>query len=336
VPKRSPKLQMQTPDGYPLGFITPAHRTKAEHRAHELADAALRPLAHYGLPLPQLQAGQKVCLYSFWKDDRVVKDVGFVFDRIHQLTGSCVWAGGTNALFSTIAAQRCAGSAPPTKAFLPFTLQNYAMSRHYMGDDSQGEGSMGSTFAKSLTSDGVTEWAKGGNLPSYTDQDGISVTSRDEMKWSSYRNGDLQAVLKLSGAHLLGSAAVCNDVKDIRAANLNGYGVAFACNNYIGNGRVVGTGDNAYVTGYWDGRGGHQQSIHAVWDHPNDGPLYWAQNNWPGSTYPKDPAGGPVCGVWVPEAKVESALKNLDSEVYAYSHLPWFPANPDVLNFASF
>jgi hypothetical protein len=93
---------------------------------------------------------------------------------------------------------------------------------------------------------------------------------------------------------------------------------------------VKGSGTDAYVTGYWDGRGGHQQSVHAKWIHPNDGPLYWVQNNWPGNTYPKDPAGGPTCGCWVTEAKVQAAFR-LDAEVFAISPVNWFPAEPGIV-----
>jgi hypothetical protein len=311
----------------PLGFIRVKDRTQAQHDAH---DQALTHAVAFALPIPTLARGDKVRLFDAWKHPDVVADVGLTFDRIHQQTGSCVWAGGTNALFSTIAAQRLASDAP-TKAFLPFTLPNYAMSRHYMGDDSQGEGSMGSTFARSLTVDGVRAWIGGEDgMPTFTDADGIAVTANTEMAWSSYRNTGLQAQLAADRAHLLGSAAVCQSVADVKAMILNGYGVSFACDDYIGNASVQGSGGDACVVGYWNGRGGHQQSIHAYWEHPTLGPLFWAQNNWPGSTYPRDPAGGPVCGCWVTEAHVDSAMRNLDAEVYGLSHLNWFPAQPNV------
>lgn len=41
------------------------------------------------------------------------------------------------------------------------------------------------------------------------------------------------------------------------------------------------------------------------WDHPNNGPLYLYSNQWPTSTYPKDPAGGGRCCVWTPESEVD-------------------------------
>lgn len=316
---------MATP---PLGWIEPANRTPAMEAAHAQAKGIAKQFA---LPMPALAKGEAVRLFDLWKHPDVVADVGFEFDRIHQVTGSCVWAGGTNALFSTICAQRVA-SDHPTKAFLPFTLHNYAASRHEFGDDGQGEGSMGSTFFHSLDRDGVRAWPDDGSdgLPTYTRPDGIVVGKSAELKWSSYRNPDVKRVIQTTGANTIASVGECRSVEDIRRMVLNGYGVSFACNNYIGNGSVRGGGDKARVMGRWDGRGGHQQSIHAVEEHPDFGPIYLAQNNWPGDTYPVLPTQ-PVCSTWVTEADVKAALR-LDAEVYGLSSLDWFPAQPKLLS----
>lgn len=313
-----------------LGYIPPPQRTQIQHDADAAAKAMM---PRFALPPVQLAKGESIRLFDFWSKPEVVTDMGFVFTRIHQFTGSCVWAGGTNAVVSTITAQRMA-SENPTKAFMPFTLHNYAMSRHYMGDDREGQGSFGSTFAKSLRLDGVRDWPQvpTDNLPDYTMEDGICLNSATEMKWSSYRNPELQSVLAVSKAHLFGATTEAKAVSDIRSLIVNGYGISFACNNYIGNASIQGSGSDACLIGEWDTYGPHQQSIHAYWEHPNFGPLYWAQNSWPGSTYPRDPAGGPVCGCWVKESKVTAAMR-LDAEVFGFSHLDWFPAQPEVLNY---
>lgn len=314
----------------PLGFIRVQDRTQAQHDAH---DEAKTHMVRYSLPAPKLAKGESIRLFDSWKHPDVVADVGLTFSRIHQLTGSCIWAGGSNAVFSSIAMQRLASDAP-TKAFLPFCLGNYAMSRHYMGDDRQGEGSMGSTFAQSLTKDGIRDWNVGDDLPAFTNDDGISVQSAHvEMVWSSVHNPDLNAVLAVSKAHLFGSAGECTTVENISAMVGNGFGVTFASDRFVGHASVVGDGENACVVGKWDSVGGHQQSVHAYWEHPDLGPAYWVQNNWPGNTYPKDPAGGPVCGCWVLEKHVEEAL-TYNAEVYGLSHLSWFPAQPKVLEWS--
>ena len=321
---------MATP---PLGWITPKERTRQQENAHDAACATLT--TKFALAPVTLDKGQKIALYEAWNHPDVVAETGKPFKRVWQKTGSCVWAGASAALYTTIAMQRIAG-VQPTKAFIPFTLHNYAMSRHYFGDDGQGEGSLGSTFWKSLIEDGVRDWPPdpSDNLPDYKiEDDAFSMTRKEELTWSSYRHPGVKEVLETSKVHTIAAAGECKSVEDVLAMITNGYGVSFACNNYVGNGKIKGSGENAYVTGYWDGRGGHQQAILAVWNHPNDGMLYWAQNNWPSSTYPKDPAGGPTCGVWVTEAKVKAAMK-MSGEVYGLSKLKWFPAQPRVLDWS--
>lgn len=312
-----------------LGFITKEKRNQAQNDA---AEAAVKKMKMYTLPVPKLAKGDKFMLSSLWSHPDVVADVGFVFNRFRQLTGSCVGVGGGNGLFSTICAQRVA-SNNPTKAFLPFWLSAYGMSRYYMGASGQGEGSMGSTFAKALEEDGITDWPNGADplkLPDYNTSDGIAVSSQVELQWSSARHPELKALLPITRQHLLGSATPANNVEQIKALILNGYGVSVACSRYIGRGTIVGSGDLAYVRGEWDSNGGHQQSIHGYWEHPNDGPLYLVLNSWPGNQYPKDPAGGPVCSVWVPERKVE-AVYNYGEEIFGFSSLDWFPAQPKIL-----
>lgn len=312
----------------PLGFITKAERTPQQERAHE---RALAMMPRLGLQPPPLKVGGRVCLFNAWRDPAVVADVGLTFNRFRQVTGSCVGAGGGNALFSLGAMQRLL-SAGPTKALLPWWPFDYGKSRLRLGDHSPGEGSLGSTFAAAVRLDGVFDASQQG-LPTFDASDGLALTRQQELAWS---DGDSPTVSKwdsLARTHLVGATAEITDVVGVRAALLNGYPVTFACNNFIGSAHVQGSGADAAVVGSWDGRGGHQQSLHAVWDNPTLGPLYWAQNNWDGNTYPTDPAGGPVCGCWVTEAKVTEAFR-LDAEVYAFSALNWFPAQPKVIDWA--
>lgn len=317
----------------PLGFITPIERTPVQASAHDVAMVEITKVK-FALPVKQLAPGQSIRLFDLWKHADVIADVGFQYARSHQYTGSCVNSGFWNALVTTIASQRVAATNP-TKAFLPFTLHNYAFSRHYMGDDGQGEGSMGSTIAQSYRQDGVRDWPVDTKdvMPEYkySVNDGLTVTSDQEMQWSSYRYRGVAEVAAVSKPHT-GVTAECRTVVDIQAMIQNGYGVTFACNNYIGNASIQGSGADACVVGYWNGRGGHQQSILGIWNHPTLGMLYWVQNNWDAETYPNDPAGGPICGCWVLERRVEEALR-LDSEVFGLSNLLWFPAAPKIVDY---
>lgn len=309
-----------------LGWVGPKDRTKEQEEAH---DKAVRGMPKFVIEGHRSTANMNVRLFDLWSKPEVVADVGFVFPRFHQLTGSCVGAGGGQALFSLISVQRLIADTP-TKAFIPFWPFDYGLSRSRGGMNGQGEGSMGSSFAEAVAKDGVID-ANTAGLPKFENNDGLVLTSRLEMEWSDGRSNTVTSHLEEGRVHPVGTAAQMNGVEDIRAAVGNGYPITFACNNYIGNASVQGSGAEACLIGEWDGRGGHQQSIHAVWDHPTFGPLYWAQNNWPGQSYPKDPAGGPVCGCWVKEAKVSSAMR-MDGEVYALSHLNWFPAQPKLLD----
>ena len=312
----------------PLGFITPAQRTREMEIAHDAAMARIVKLRH-GLAAPDLPKGTKIILTDAWKRPEIVADLGRPYIRELQRTGSCVKVGANNAMCVTIAAQRLV-SDNPIKAFQPFGWHNYAMSRHAIGDDGEGEGSLGSTYADSLTEDGSVDWPQDRSdaLPDYAHEgEHIAVSERDEMTWSSYRNPKLQAVLDKAKANPLGSAAACRTPIDIKAMVLNGYGVTFACNNFVGNASVQGSGSDACVVGSWDSRGGHQQWVFGYCEHPTLGPLYAVGNNWADETYPRDPAGLPSCCCWVKEDKVMAAMK-LDSEVYGLSGQKWFPAQP--------
>jgi len=314
---------MATP---PLGFIRKQDRTPVQQTAHAAAEARM---VRFALPPENVSNGTKVCLYEAWKHPDVVADVGFVFPRFHQLTGSCVGAGGGQALFTLIANQRLLADNP-TVAFLPFWPYDYGKCRANEGDRGQGEGAMGSSFADTVVKNGVLSSAEQG-LPTFQNNDGLVLTNQLEMSWSDGNSRLVTAYDATAKLHPVGAAAPIQDVAGIKAAILNGYPCTFACDNYIGHASLQGSGADAAVVGYWDGSGGHQQSVHAYWQNPTLGPLYWVQNNWPGNTYPSDPAGGPVCGCWVTEAKVTAAFR-LDAEVYALSHLSWFPAQPKVLD----
>jgi hypothetical protein len=315
----------------PLGFITPADRNPAQHAAHAAAEAMM---PRFALAPPVTAGPVKVVLSDFWHAPEVVADTGIDFDRapFHQLTGSCVGAGGGNALYTLICVQRMLNEGA-TKAFVPWWPFNYGRSRLFMGEHGRGEGSMGSTFAKSVREDGVTSAAEAG-LPGFQKRDGYELTSGQEMEWSDGDSRPVIDYLDEAKPHPLGSATPLRSPQDIKAAVLNGYPGTIACNNYIGNASVQGSGDKARVIGHWNGRGGHQQWFFGYEDHPDFGPLYAVGNNWPRGTYPKDPGGLPLVCCWVLEKKVEEMFR-LDAEVYLFSHLPWAPAQPKVLDFSS-
>ena len=319
---------MATP---PLGWIEPKDRDSTLEHAHQTIQASMPKFVVSNLPVPSLAKGDKVSLTKAWSDPNVVKEIGFVFPRFHQLTGSCVGAGGGQALFTLIAVQRTI-AASPTIAKLPYWPLNYGRSRALAGMRGRGEGSMGSFFAKACQEgvvDALNPDAK--QFATFQMNDGLVITSQEEMNWSDGNSNLVMQNVPLAKFHPLGTASELTSVQDIKACILNGYPCTFACDRYIGHGSVKGsTDDTKGVFGKWDSNGGHQQSVHDYWEHPDFGPSYLVLNNWPASSYPTLP-NQPVCSTWVLEADVQAAF-NYHSEVYGLSHLNWFPAQPDILD----
>lgn len=313
----------------PLGWITPALRTQDQNDAHAAAVAAMPAFAVPGFVEPPV--GTKIMLSDFWTKPEVVADCGYTFDRspFHQLTGSCVGAGGGNALWTLIAVQRML-SSDATKAILPFWPFSYGRCRYLEGDRGQGEGAMGSSFASQVHKEGVLDVNEAG-LPAFQNTDGLTLTSHQEMQWSDGGSSLVTHYLPAAKQYPLGTAAPVNSPQDIKVAAVNGYPGTFACDRYIGNAAVKGSGANAALVGKWDGHGGHQQWFFGYWNNPDLGPLYAIGNNWPRSTYPKDPAGLPLVCCWVEEANVQKAF-GYNSEVYAFSHLNWFPQQQDDIS----
>lgn len=240
---------------------------------------------------------------------------------------NCVGAGGGNALMTLICVQASLGNSVPV---LPFWLFDYGRCRYNEGDRGQGEGAMGSSFADTIVKEGVLDANEAG-LPKFDTSDGFTLTSKIEMTWSDGASSTVTKWGTAAAQYPLGSVTPVKSSQDIKALVLNGYPGSFACDNYIGNASVQGSGADAALVGYWDGNGGHQQYFMAYWEHLTLGPLYGIGNNWAGNTYVADPGGLPLCTCWVKEAKVDSAIKNLHSEVYGFGNLKWFPAQPQVL-----
>lgn len=317
---------MATP---PLGWIEPQDRTVQQHAAHAAALAKM-----HAFNLSPVTAGPvKVVLTDLWKDPDVVADVGRVFTGFHQLTGSCVGVSASNAVATLSFVQRKFG-ASPTKAVVPWWGYPYGMTRYAEGDRGRGEGAVDSVMGAELARDGVFSFDEPG-LPQFDFSDGWTLTEAVEYQWSD--GGSIDAKWKTLGrTHLVKSVGPIYDTAGIKAAVVNGYPVLDGCNNYVGNGRVASGGGVPYVTGRYDGRGGHSTCVLGYWDHPNDGPLYLYSNQWPASTYPADPGGGGRCCVWLPEAEMAKLFGNGggDGETMALSHLDYFPAQPAVLDWS--
>lgn len=324
----------------PLGWIEPKDRTPAQQRAHEDAMNALPRLGAVNpglvLTLSDLPKGAKVMLTDFWKMPGVVQDLGGKpFTGFGQKTGSCVGVSEGNAVTTELCVQSTLtdGATKAEVCFWPFP---YGRCRYNEGDRGQGEGAVDSVMGDTLVKEGWFAVTEPG-LPGFAwDDDGLWIEggSGTEYKWSD--GGAIGQQWKDLAAKRKGmTKVVVNSVEEEMAAIINGYAVLTGCSQYVGGGKIVGSGDTAYVRGRYDGSGGHSTCRLGVWNHPSDGFLIAYSNQWPTSTYPKDPAGLGRCCVWVPQEEEEKMLHNFggnDGETMLLSHVPGVPAQPKVLD----
>ncbi len=313
-----------------LGYIEPVLRTPEQHQAH--AQAVTRML-RFSLPPATVPKGTKVMLTDFWKDPEVVTDVGYEFNGFHQFSGSCVGVSTGNAIFTLGAVQRNLTSGA-TKAFVPFWPYNYGLCRLEGGQRGQGEGAVTSLMTRVLPG-GVLDLSPSG-LPEYKrGSDGIEITKQQEFQWSDGSRIPTE-LHKIADQFPVKSVAILNSTDDIMTSIVNGYPVLNGCEMYCGNGSIKGSGADACVMGQHDARGGHATCFLGYWNNVTFGDLFLYSNQWPTSTYPKDPAGGGRCCVWMTRAAVDRVFSQYgggDGETMALSHLQYFPAQPGVLDY---
>lgn len=307
----------------PLGWITPKDRTPLQWQSNDLC-LSLMP-QHFAIRGSAPDVGPYVNLMELWKHADVQSALGYEYSGTHQLSGSCVGAGGGNALFTLVAIEVLRLN-DPEQIILPFWLYPYGKSRELLGEQSEGEGSLGSTFAEACKRFGVFGNHEDG-LPSPQNSDGLVWGKDVEMRWS---NGKAAAPkwVDLGKRFLVKTTTALKSSADARLAIRNGYPVTFACNNYMtpGQERVQGSGAEAACVGSLSSRGGHQTSLLATWDHPKLGLLFWNQNQWGNSVYKADPKTGRRDGCWMTAKDFDNAIRSLDAEVFAFSQYDGYPA----------
>lgn len=298
-----------------FGWIPHNMRTPDQKKA---AESALSTMPEFRIVGSTNYATDKVCLFDLWKHPDVVKALGYPFEGTHQLTGSCVGAGGGNALAS-VAFADCLIRKEPEQIYLPFWLLPYGRSRYYLGDRGPGEGSTGSTFAKAVREDGCLDNNDSTfDLPKPTNTDGLVWGSSVEMKWSD--GGAIASkYLTASRKNLVRTTAECKSADAVREAICNWYPVTCA-SMYAHQPRV----EKGVLLGRRSGSWSHQMSIQAWWKHPDLGEIFWLMNQWGKNAHGIDPAGGPPGGVWILKSDVEWICRT--GEVYAFSQHDGFPA----------
>lgn len=304
-----------------LGWIEPKDRSDEAKEMHEMCLSQMPKFAMAPQATPPI--GTKVMLTDAWKHPLIVKALGQAFTGFHQLTGSCVGAGGGNVLATTSFLQAIKlGTETP---IVPFWMLPYGRSRLDAGMRGQGEGSLGSTFAQAVREDGVSD-ANAEGAPKFTTSDGYTYTESLESQWSDGSKAP-DDLLSVSRQHLIKTTAALTTAAQVRDAILGGYAVTRAFSGFTNPGQAVtkGSAGRQALLGNYNGRGGHQESWQGYWNHPDLGELILEPNQWGLNVYGADPGGAPLGSVWQTFDNVNRMMQSGDAEVYAFSSFEGFP-----------
>jgi hypothetical protein len=328
-PRALPRQAWSTPTGHTsggetfvwnFGWLPEEIRTEQQHEAHQAAVGLMPRFLITGTPTAD--DVEAVNLTATWKHADVVAANGSEFTGTHQLTGSCVGAGGGN-MWATLAFYESIVAGEAELAKVPFWLLPYGRSRYYCGMKSPGEGSLGSCFARAAVEDGTLEYDRAG-LPQPTSRDDGWIWGRSvELSWSDGDARQSLDALEHSRKHLIKTAAHCRSASDVRQALLNGYPVTCASSYAHNGGRVQGEGKDAVLLASRSGSWNHQMSALACRRHPKFGWIYWLMNQWGLRAHGICPTGMPPGGVWIPEPDMDWICRD---EVYAFSGNNGFPA----------
>jgi hypothetical protein len=310
------------------GWIEPKDRTMEQNDIHaEIMNA----MPKYAMPSEGTpEKGFKVFLTNLWSHPEVVDALGFEFPGWHQYTGSCVGVGGGNGA-QTLCFVDALMRNEPEKIILGAWCYNYGRSRLLAGMRGQGEGSLGSTFAKSLDIDGFSDWIKTLGLPDVTNSDQLTIGKNQEFAWSDGTKAS-QALRDEAKPRRVISTPVQNG-EGVRDAIINGYPVLRAFGSFVNpqTDRVR----NGVSVGTYNGRGGHQESWLNYWNHPQEGELIYEMNQWGKKAYTKCPSGVPEGGTWVRLEDVDRKCKEQYAEIYALSGYDGYPAQPKVYDWTN-
>lgn len=309
------------------GWIPQDERTPEQQKLHNELVERMPAFGLYGDKPP---VGFKILLTDLWKHPKTIEALGEAFLGWFQYTGSCVGVGGGNAQQSTLLADKLIRNEPE-KPVLVLWPYNYGRSRQLGGMRGRGEGSFGSTFAKSASEDGSPDW-EGEGLPPVSKANGMFVIGRNaELQWSDGTFAP-QSVREEAKGHKFISAPL-SSADQVRDAIVNGYAVTRAGMVFTNPGTASVQGDA--LIGRYNGRGGHQESWLGYWNHPTHGELFYEMNQWGANAYGTCPSGAAPGGCWIRKADVESFCKARYAEVYALSNYEGYPARPEVFDWAT-
>lgn len=295
-----------------FGWVPPVDRTREQNEAHSRIVGSM--------PAFKIMGDDATAEKAFlWEACKKIF-AGQHAKRIHQLTGSCVGAGGCNML-KVLMAVEIAIKGDPEEYKEPWWPFTYGRSRYRAGMGGQGEGSTGSGWAEAIKEDGIFEQA-GHGLPDFTESDPgwLKLTSGIEMKWSDGRAVD-QKWLELGKKHPVGTVAPIKSSEDAAIALSNGYPLTIA--SMYGTSSIRPTGEPKVQLATWNDSWAHQMSISGYWDHPTLGPIFYVQNNWGQGAHPAPLNDEPGGGFWIPAKDLDKICRD---EAFAFSAFTGFPA----------
>lgn len=306
------------------GWIPPHERTTAQNKLDADVQASLPRFGIRG----RFAADKR--RYPLWMAPKILTGK---FARYNwQQTGSCVGAGGDNALKTLLAVEiLLKGDLEVLKdVWWPYA---YGRSRFHAGIRGRGEGSMGSAWAEAVLKDGFFEDdGEGGKLPDFKIRDGwLVLDGKVELDWSDGAKIGEQWLTK-GKSHPVKSMARMKSKDDCFEAIANGYPLTQASSFGFQGAKVMGS-DSPIRVATWNGTWNHQTYIDEVWDHPELAGIYYRWgNNWGPDAHGAPTGEEPPGGVYIHEKLVDRLCK--EGEVYAMSGADGFPAQD--LSFEAF
>lgn len=306
------------PNGAPdfHGFVIGPMRDESQQRRHDSAVAEAAPFEIKG----GWQDKEKVCLWKAFGEIGVSQ-----IPYVHQTTGSCVGAGGSNAAHTLMANEIAHRVGDAEEFHLIWWLYTYGKSRELGGMRNRGDGSFGSTWVQAAKRYGFFR-ADVEGLPAYTTRNGwLRLPSSVEYKWS---DGDAIATrwIKLGQEQSIQSYAEIKDSDDAVAALSNRYPITIASNFGTRTIRVKGSGEDKVRIASYDGSWAHQMSIDGYWRHPTEGLLFRIQNSWGPDAHPAPADDSPYGGFWIKESTFNKIARQRYSEIFAISNVDGFPS----------
>ena len=301
------------------GWIPPIERDSGADRDNEAWAASLPRFQIIGRS--SNENASKVYLWDAWK-----RAYPQGYPGIRQVTGSCVGAGGGNALF-TLACCDVVVRRDPERVEVPNWLLPYGKSREFAGLRGRGEGSWGTTFARAVREVGHTPATLEG-LPTFRSDNGLVWGREAELQWSDGASIPEQWLTR-ARPHLVRTTARCDSTDDVRAAIINGYPLTCA-SNWGGLMQCPVVHDRLLNRrrGTWM----HQMSIIGWEDHSRLGEIFYVMNQWGQAAHGACPSGAPRGGFWVGRQDMADIVSQ--REVFAFSEFQGFPAAPPELDFS--